>query len=176
MLETCVMVLAFTIILFYTFDTSACDSEQVMPLEPTPSRTCGLRVPAASGHQRAGGPAIFGSRSRQSRCSKQDVYHRATILAGELAAAVSREVATQSKRLLDSPDLPVPMGVAGPKKFLDSQPKRKRGRPEEIPEERKRRALAVQGARARAEILYATRCPHRGKRRTCRPSSGTSLK
>ena len=89
----------------------------------------------------------------------EDAYHRETILAGKVAAAVSREVATQSKRLLDSTAVPVPLGVSGPKLFSDSPPKRKRGRPAQIPEERKKRALAVQGARARAEILYATRCP-----------------
>lgn len=37
--------------------------------------------------------------------------------------------------------------------------RKKRGRPTEIPEERKRKALAVQGGKARAQILYAARYP-----------------
>lgn len=40
-----------------------------------------------------------------------------------------------------------------------SPPRRKRGRPTEIPDERKRRALDAQGGKARAQILYATKYP-----------------
>jgi hypothetical protein len=38
-------------------------------------------------------------------------------------------------------------------------PRKKRGRPTEIPEERKRKALSVQGGKARAQILYDTNYP-----------------
>ena len=41
----------------------------------------------------------------------------------------------------------------------EPSPRKKRGRPTEIPEERKRRALSVQGGKARAQILYDTRYP-----------------
>src|SRR5262249_5853415 len=38
-----------------------------------------------------------------------------------------------------------------------SRPQRKRGRPTEIPDECKRRALAARGGKARAQILYGTK-------------------
>jgi hypothetical protein len=46
-----------------------------------------------------------------------------------------------------------------PEGNVASRPQRKRGRPTEIPDERKERALAVLGGKARAQILYATKYP-----------------
>jgi hypothetical protein len=48
---------------------------------------------------------------------------------------------------------------SAPEGIVASRPQRKRGRPTEIPDERKQRALAVQGGKARAQILYATKYP-----------------
>jgi hypothetical protein len=42
---------------------------------------------------------------------------------------------------------------------LESRPKRNRGRPAKIPDELKKRALAVKGGKARAQILYKTKYP-----------------
>lgn len=42
---------------------------------------------------------------------------------------------------------------------IDTGPRKKRGRPTEIPDERKRRALAARGGKARAKILYQTSYP-----------------
>jgi hypothetical protein len=42
---------------------------------------------------------------------------------------------------------------------IDARPRKKRGRPAKISDELKRRALAVQGAKARAEILYGCKYP-----------------
>jgi Queuosine biosynthesis protein QueC len=52
-------------------------------------------------------------------------------------------------------------GLSGsvPEGNAASRPQRKRGRPTEIPDERKQRALAVRGGKARAQILYATKYP-----------------
>jgi hypothetical protein len=46
-----------------------------------------------------------------------------------------------------------------PEGNVTSRPQRQRGRPTEIPDERKQRALAAQGGKARAQILYATKYP-----------------
>lgn len=46
-----------------------------------------------------------------------------------------------------------------PEGGVPSRPQRKRGRPTEIPDERKQRALAARGGKARAQILYATKYP-----------------
>jgi hypothetical protein len=46
-----------------------------------------------------------------------------------------------------------------PEGNVASRPQRKRGRPTEIPDERKQRALAARGGKARAQILYATKYP-----------------
>jgi hypothetical protein len=62
--------------------------------------------------------------------------------------------------------LPTPVGpleLLAPKHSsegnADSRPKRTRGRPTEIPDELKRKALAVKGGKTRAQILYGIRYP-----------------
>jgi hypothetical protein len=91
----------------------------------------------------------------------EDVYRRETVLAGKLAATVARDVVAQLKQV----PAPVPSGPTEPSApehslegSVDSRPKRKRGRPE-IPAELKQGALAVQGGKARAQILYQTKHP-----------------
>jgi hypothetical protein len=42
---------------------------------------------------------------------------------------------------------------------MDARPRKKRGRPTKISDERKQRALAVQGVKARAQILYGCKYP-----------------
>jgi hypothetical protein len=52
---------------------------------------------------------------------------------------------------------PTPGGSA--QSEVQSMPKRRRGRPTKIPDELKRKALDVQGGKARAQILYQTNHP-----------------
>jgi hypothetical protein len=70
----------------------------------------------------------------------------------------------------DRPNVVLGIGVSEPasklvgqedrtQRNVESPPQKKRGRPIEIPDERKLRALNVSGNRERARILYNTRYP-----------------
>lgn len=88
----------------------------------------------------------------------EDAYRREGILAEKLAARVVAQLKQAPVTTPSGPSEP-----SAPENSLegmdDSRPKRKRGRPTEIADERKQRALAVQGGKARAQILYGTKHP-----------------
>jgi hypothetical protein len=91
------------------------------------------------------------------------------VLKNLLRRARARRDAAEISKILNTPSSSADRGRAGQLEPIvvaqrQQEPRndhgvKKRGRPTEIPDERKQRALAVRGGKARAQILYATKYP-----------------